>query len=109
MRVQYADRGGRRCEWIDLGEEKETKMDQRDQRRGSNNQRGGKVQPWNVFRIKETTNTRDGEVLTDFQPCGVAWPLKEGEGFNVDVHFQLPEGSRLLIKPRKNPNNGGGR
>jgi hypothetical protein len=83
-------------------------MDQRDQRR-SGGQRGaapGKVRPWNVFRIKETADA-DGVVHSDFQPCGVAWPLKEGEGFNVDVHFALPEGSRLLIKPRKDSNGGG--
>lgn len=107
--MQYAGRGGRRCEWIDIGGEKDSEMDQRDQRRGGGQRSGGKVQPWNVFRIKETADARDGVVNTDFQPCGVAWPLKEGEGFNVDVHFQLPEGSRLLIKPRKNPNNGGQR
>jgi hypothetical protein len=84
-------------------------MDHRNQRSGGGQRSGGKVQPWNVFRIKEVVSARDGEVTSDFQPCGVAWPLKEGEGFNVDVHFQLPEGSRLLIKPRKNPNQSGGR
>lgn len=66
---------------------------------------GGKVQPWNVFRVKEIASS-DGEVTTDFQPCGVAWPKKEGEGFTVDLHFAMPEGTRLLIKPRKQPNGG---
>lgn len=83
-------------------------MDQRNQRQGGGQRGGGgKVRPWNVFRIKEVADS-DGEVHADFQPCGVAWPLKEGEGFNVDVHFQLPEGSRLLIKPRKDSGSGGG-
>ena len=69
------------------------------------------MKPWNVFRIKETPGDRNNETRTDFQPCGVAWPLKDGEpGFNVDLHFALPEGTRLLIKPRKDANeNGGGR
>lgn len=83
--------------------------DYRGQRSGGQRSGAGgqKQQPWNVFRIKEQTR-RDGEVHDDFQPCGVAWPLKEGEGFTVDLHFALPEGSRLVIKPRK-PSNGGGR
>lgn len=79
-------------------------MAERDQRRGG--QSGPKAQPWNLFRIKEVTR-RDGEVVDEFQPCGVAWPKREGEGFTIDVHFALPEGARLMIAPRKTQ--GGGR
>lgn len=83
--------------------------DYRGNQRHAGGQRGGqKQQPWNVFRVKEVA-TRDGELKSDFQPCGVAWPVKDGEGFAVDVHFALPEGTRLLIKPRKQHVNGGGR
>lgn len=71
------------------------------------------MKPWNVFRIKVIPpERREDEERTDFQPCGVAWPLKGDEpGFNVDLHFALPEGTRLLIKPRKenNGDRGGGR
>lgn len=68
----------------------------------------GKQRPWTVYRIKEKTS-RDGEVKDEFQPCGVAWPYKEGEGFNIDIHFALPEGTRLTIKPPRDRDGGGRR
>lgn len=66
-----------------------------------NNRGGNKPQPWNVYRLKELPANREGEIKTDFQQCGVAWPMKESEGFNVDLHFALPEGTRIAIMPRK--------
>jgi len=83
--------------------EKENEMHQNEPRNNRSQQRssnGAKAQPWNVFRVKPSTRP-NGEAYDDFQPCGVAWPVREGEGFSLDIHFALPEGSRLVIKPRK--------
>lgn len=65
-----------------------------------------KAEPWNLQRIVTKTR-RDGEVIEEWVQCGVAWPMKEREGFTFDVYFALPEGARMAIMPRKQ--NGGGR
>lgn len=63
--------------------------------------REGAEQPWDVFRLKEKTQ-RNGENRTEWLRCGVAWPMKDGKpGFNLDLEWAIPEGSRLAILPRK--------
>lgn len=107
LRVQWSGWRGRIVANDHRGE-KETEMqnDRDRQQRSSGQGNGAKAQPWNVFRVKGATRA-NGEAYDDFQPCGVAWPLRDGEGFSLDVHFQLPEGSRLVIKPRKGGAGGG--
>lgn len=69
------------------------------------NQKG--PQPWNLARIVKIEK-RDGSTKDEFINCGVAWPMKEREGFIFDIYFALPEGARMALMPRP-PKNGGGR
>lgn len=57
-------------------------------------------QPWNVARLKDFENKQSGKIETRFIPCGVAWPMKNREGFTIDLDFAQPEGARLTIMPR---------
>jgi hypothetical protein len=60
-----------------------------------------KSTPWNVYRLKEVPPKRDGEKSdTRFLECGVAWQMKNREGFTIDLDFAVPEGARLAIMPR---------
>lgn len=101
VRVQYAGRGGRRCEWIDVGGEKESKV--------PNNYRGRddepKVQPWDLLRIVQVQK-QNGKLDDEWIRCGVLWQMKEREGFTWTQHFAIPEGARMAAMPRNSKNGG---
>lgn len=42
---------------------------------------------------------QDDEEKDEWHSCGVGWPQKKGDGFNLDTHWPLPEGSRLVLMP----------
>lgn len=115
VRVQWAGRGGRRCEWIDVGGEKENEMpgnndrDRRDdRRRDDRDHSGARPEPWNLYEIQtrkprpgQRNDADDSEQKSDFRECGIAFEMKEGKGFNIETYFALPAGARLAIMPRR--------
>lgn len=82
-----------------------TTNDRRDRRDDRDDDRGEGQQPWDLCRIVEVKK-RDGKLKEEWVRCGVAWPMREREGFTFDLHFTIPEGSRMAIMPRQ-PKNGG--
>jgi len=100
VRVQYADGRGRRCAVINVpGREEKADMANNDRRRDG-------PQPWNLYRIVKVEKEKNGRVETkeEWVQCGIAWPMKEREGYTFDLHFTIPEGSKLAILPRQNGN-----
>lgn len=103
VRVQYAGRGGRRCEWIDVGGEEKKNMpnsnyrdrDQRDE---------PKAQPWDLIRIVPVVKGNKTE--DEWVRCGVLWQMKEREGFSWTMYFAIPEGARMAAMPRQAKNGG---
>jgi hypothetical protein len=82
--------------------------DNRSNRRDDRDDRDSSApQPWNLHRIVKIQKL-NGEVKEEWIQCGIAWPLKEREGFTFDLYFALPEGARMAIMPRP-PKNGGAR
>jgi hypothetical protein len=81
-----------------------TSSSNRNDRRDDRHDRGGgdeREQPWDAFRLKEKKR-RNGEDVTEWLRCGVAWPMKDGKaGFTIDFEWEIPEGSRVAIMPRK--------
>jgi hypothetical protein len=74
------------------------------QRRDSREREPAKAQPWNVLRMKEVPpeERKDPDKPeTRFIECGVAWPMKNREGFTFTLEFAAPEGARLAIMPRQ--------
>lgn len=77
----------------------------RDRRDRRDDDRDG-PQPWDLCRIVEIKK-RNGDAKEEWIRCGVAWPMKEREGFTFDLHFAIPEGARMAILPRTKPRENG--
>lgn len=103
VRVQYAGRGGRRCEWIDVGGEKENEMANSGYR-GRDDRDEPTVQPWDLIRIVPVTKQSGKVVEDEWIRCGVLWQMKEREGFTWTQHFAIPEGARMAAMPRRGKN-----
>lgn len=81
---------------------------QRNQSRGTSSSSGGnnRTKPWNVYFPREYTvrggTGQSDETRTDFIRVGAAFPLRDKEGFTVEIQLPLtlPPGARLIAMPR---------
>lgn len=72
--------------------------DTRNDRRSSNQRSTTTAEPWNLLypRSYKVGN----EERTDFMRIGVAWPLKDREGFSLEFHLDPPRGERIIMMRR---------
>jgi hypothetical protein len=93
VRVQLADRRGRRCAFINLGGREEAMANNRDRYDRGDRDRGG-------------SGGGSSETDTRWVLAGVAWPFKEGkEGFNIETDWPIKQGARLQLTPPRDEGN----
>ena len=61
--------------------------------------------PFNVCVLRDYTKS-DGTEGTEWRQVGIAWPHKNGPGFNVEL-LALPVDGKLVIVPPKENNQQG--
>lgn len=61
------------------------------------------ARPYNVFHVNKREGS-DGKEYTDWTKCGIAWPHKQGSGFNLEL-LVFPVDGKLTILPPKEDDN----
>lgn len=63
------------------------------------------AKPWNAYIVRRYQKN-DGTEGSEFLKVGVAFPLKERDGFNLTLHFTtLPVGEVLVLGPDSDERN----